>query len=286
MFILQACILSTFFLVIFPLQARATDNIQSMVYEVYASGIHAVQAKMEISILESGHYNLVMSAKTRGFLGKIVPWHGNFESYGWIMKDGNYRTELHKSTTTWKNETEIKEYKYNAQGKFDGLIITDHKKVQHNKKINNELTQDTIDIFTAALIVFNTVAKGKDCNSSSDVFDGKRRFKQTFVHKAINTLKTSKYNIFKGKAAQCYIEVEPVAGAWHKKPRGWMSIQEQGRSRGTMPTIWIAKLNEDGPAIPVKVRVKTKYGTLFMHLVKYDDGTKTIITSKYAKNEG
>ena len=59
-------------------------------------------------------------------------------------------------------------------------------------------------------------------------------------------------------------------------PRGWLSIQEQGRSKGSLPTIWLAKIDKDGPAVPVKLRLKTDYGTLFSHLIDYKNGDKEI----------
>lgn len=52
-----------------------------------------------------------------------------------------------------------------------------------------------------------------------------------------------------------------------------MSIQEQSRENGSLPTVWMAKMTEDAPAVPVKIRVKTDYGTLFMHLVRYENGS-------------
>jgi hypothetical protein len=62
----------------------------------------------------------------------------------------------------------------------------------------------------------------------------------------------------------------PDGGKWYQKPRGWLSIQEQGRQKGSLPTVWMAKVNKTGPALPVKIRVVTDYGTLFMHLTKIE----------------
>jgi hypothetical protein len=121
------------------------------------------------------------------------------------------------------------------------------------------------------------VGKGGECAGTEEVFDGKRRFKQIFTHKGIAELAPTKYNIFKGAASECVIEVKPVAGEWHKKPRGWMSIQEQGRLRGTMPTMWASQLKGGDPAIPVKIRVSTAYGVLFMHLAEFSDGQRTVV---------
>src|SRR5690606_14417519 len=86
----------------------------------------------------------------------------------------------------------------------------------------------------------------------------------------------SDYNLYSGPAKRCTIEVQPAGGKWHDKPRGWFSIQEQGRNKGTMPTIWVASITPDMPAVPVKVMVKTDYGTLFLHLVGYEGGGKAM----------
>lgn len=251
-----------------------------MVYDVYAGGIHAVEAEVIIDTSKPGRYSISMGGHTRGFLGSIAPWNGIFESHGWTGGEGEYQPELHKSTTTWRDETEIKEYKYTKDGGFQELIITDHDKAPRREEVEAELTQGTTDAFSAALASFNAVATDQNCEGSYEVFDGKRRFEQVFVQKDLVDLESSKYNIYEGPAARCTVEVKPVAGEWHKKPRGWMSIQEQGRKKGTMPTVWMAKINDNGPAVPVKVFVKTEFGGLYMHLTEYHNGGQVLLAEK------
>lgn len=257
-----------------------------MVYEVYAGGIHAVQAKLDMDLRKKDRYDLVLNAHTRGFLGSLAPWKGTFESHGWILspEEADYRPELHKSTTTWRDETEIKEYKYTRERQFNGLLITDHEKPTHEKKVEDELTQGTTDALTAALAALQAVSKGQECHSTSEVFDGKRRFEMKFNHQGYEELVPSRYNIYGGTAAKCTVEVVPIAGAWHSKPRGWMSIQEQGRERGTMPTVWMAQLEENAPAVPVKVLVKTEYGALFMHLAEYKNAEETLVAENRVRD--
>lgn len=255
-----------------------------MIYEVYAGGIHAVQAKLELDIKADNQYDVVLGAKTRGFLGKLAPWHGTFESHGWVVSKDDYRPQIHKSTTTWRDETETKEYKYTKDRKFLGLITSDENSKPHKKDIDEALTDGTTDVLTAALMAMQDVGEGKDCNNSSEIFDGKRRYEMKFNHQGHEDLKASRYNIFEGPATKCTVEVKPVAGEWHKKPRGWMSIQEQGRERGTMPTIWMGRLSEDGPAVPIKILVKTKYGALFMHLAEYQKGKDIKVAEKRVRD--
>lgn len=270
-------------LVFTPEFARA-DTKQTAIYEVYAGGIHAVQAQLDINV-KKDRYDIVLSAKTRGFLSKLAPWHGTFESHGWVLGDGVFQPELHRSTTTWKDEKEVKSYNYTKGGGFKNLVIQDHDKPEQKPEIDPELTKDTTDAFTAALSVLKNFDKESHCEGKDEVFDGERRFEQVFTYQKNENLVPSDYNIFQGDAAECTIEVVPVAGKWHEKPRGWMSIQEQGRDRGMMPTMWIGKMDPAMPAIPVKIRVKTAYGTLFMHLAEYRSGDTVYVAEKRETDE-
>lgn len=254
-----------------------------VIYDVYAGGIHGVEARLDLDVSEKQRYDISLFAKTRGFLGSLAPWNGTFSSNGWRLSDTDYRTDNHRSETTWRGETEIKDYQYNKDKTFKALTIDEHDKPAAVKEVPEELTKDTMDVLTATLMVMKNIPKTGICESASDIFDGKRRFEMTFVGKGDTVMKPSKYNVYEGPAIECIVEVKPKGGKWHKKPRGWMSIQEQGRERGTMPTIWFAQLTEDGPAYPAKIRVKTGYGTLFMHLSEYKKGDVHLVAKKRSK---
>lgn len=263
-------------------QAAASEGKQKLTYAVYAGGMHVVEAQLDIEktqkIKHDPRYKLFLSSHTRGFLGRLVPWSGTFESHGWIMNgEERYKPQLHKSTAIWRGETETKEYKYGKDGSFKGLFVTDHDKPTYKKDVEAELTQNSTDVLSATYAAMTLSGQGKGCESTAEVFDGKRRFEMLFrAKKKGGSLDSPRYNVYKGKTDQCTVEVVPIAGAWHKKPRGWFSIQEQGREQGTMPTVWFGQITEGKPAVPVKVLVKTAYGALVMHLVGYDDGTNKL----------
>ncbi len=257
-----------------------------MVYEVYAGGIHAVQAKLHIELVENDRYEIKLSAKTRGFLGRVAPWQGSFESTGWRMSNGDLRPELHRSIATWRGEEEGKSYHYTKDGSFKGLEIKDFDKPVRTENPNSELTQGTKDVLTSTLEALMNVSQGNGCANDADVFDGKRRFTQKFIPKYEEALQSSRYNIYEGPSVVCTVEITPKGGAWHKKPRGWMSIQEQGREKGTMPTVWMAQVSANAPAVPIKILVKTNYGALFMHLAEYQkQGDEIIVAEKRVTEE-
>ena len=256
-----------------------------MVYEVYAGGIHAVQGRLDMDMRKPGRYDFIMQATTRGFLASMIPWKGTFQSHGWKLKGNKLQPQMHQSTASWREEIDIKKYLYNKNGTFKALHITDQHSDNELREVDDELTNGTVDTLTAALQVFEHYSETGKCEGESEVFDGKRRFKQIFTHQKNVELTKSKYNIYEGPAAECTVEVVPISGAWHKKPRGWLSIQEQGREKGTMPTVWIAQMSENGPAIPVKIRVKTQYGTLFMHLAEYESADTILVAEKRVKEQ-
>lgn len=259
------------------------ENRQKLVYEVYAGGIHALQAEMDMDLRKRGQYSLFLDAKTRGFLANLVPWEGTFESHGWRKGKDLFQPRQHKSIAYWKKEIDIKDYRYSKNGKFVSLETTDEKGTKLEKDIDPKVTDGTTDILSATMeMLSHYMAKG-ECKGSSDVFDGKRRFTMVFKEIGVETLKATKYNIYAGEASECTVEVVPVAGEWHKKPRGWLSIQEQGRKQGTMPTIWVAKIAKDKPAIPVKIRIKTDYGALFMHLAEYKSADEVLVAQERVK---
>ena len=262
-----------------PATSSASSNagVQKMEYDVYAGGFHVMAADLTVDAAKKKNYLLRLEGYTRGFLGKVANWKGVFETKGWYNpKTGSATPEKHLSRTDFTGEMELKEYFYNKDGTFREYRIKNEEEDGSAKPVEAELTSNTTDALTATLTTMNNVARKGKCEGSEEVFDGKRRYRREFVHKGEVELKGGEYNVYNGPAVECTVEVKPLAGKWHEKPRGWMSIQEQGRERGTMPTVWLAKVADGQPAIPVKIRVKTQYGTLFMHLTRYQGPQKTL----------
>lgn len=260
-----------------PSAAQTPDvkpNQQRMQYDVYAGGIHALQAKLDMDLSKEERFDVSLWAQTYGLLGKLAPWSGTFESHGW--KGEINKPEIHKSTAIWRGEKEIKQYSYAKDGKFLEYRITDDENDGSVREVDDELTQNTSDVLTATLNTMQAIAGGSECEGETEIFDGKRRYKLIFKQKKDVVLEASRYNVYAGPAVECSAEVEPVAGKWHDKPRGWLSIQEQGRELGKIPTVWFAQMAEGQPAVPVKVLVKTSYGTLFMHMTDYAGGDKKL----------
>ncbi len=238
-------------------------------YQIYASGFKVLDAVLTIEYGTDVDYKISLSAKTHGWLGKLVPWSGDYQSSGWIMEDGLKRPMEHISSSIWRGTEAKKNFYYKQDGSFKKLYLEEKGRDYTPKNFDYNITDKTVDLLTANLMMMEKVGNSNSCKSNTLVFDGKRSFNLKFDDVDVVQLKSSKYNIYSGKAYKCTVEIEPQKGYWHEKPRGWLSIQEQGRNKGALPTIWLGKMEGDNLYVPVKIMVKTDYGALMMHLKKH-----------------
>jgi hypothetical protein len=253
---------------------------QEMTYDVYAGGFHVVSADLLIDLAKKTTYTLRLGAYTHGMLAKLAPWKGVFETKGWYdPKKAAPQPQMHSSDTTWRDEKEVVQFVYNKDGTFKEHRIFNDKK-NGKQPPQPELSDKTTDVLSATLAVMNNVAETGKCEGNDKIFDGERSYNLIYHHQKETVLEKSDLNLYSGPAAECTVEVKPLKGRWHSRPRGWMSIQEQGREKGTMPTVWFAKMTPGQTPVPVRIRVKTDYGTLFMHLTGYNGGGKKLALDK------
>ncbi len=245
--------------------AAATPKISVLNYDVYAGGIHAMNAQLTIR-KEAAKYDVSLTAGTQGLLKQLADWSGKFESKGNIAGGKTYPLS-HQSASVWKGSTQSKLFKYDGKGNFLSYQMTDDGKDQTPKDIDLSLAKGTTDTLSATLHLMIGLPKGQVCAGNELVFDGDRNFRLHFTGTATENLQKTNYNIYSGPTISCSVEVTPEKGKWRKKPRGWLSIQEQGRNKGSLPTVWFGPVKgQPDIYVPVKIRIKTDYGTLFLHL--------------------
>ena len=237
-------------------------------YEVYAGGLNAFEAEVEFRQTPK-RYHIELDARIKGFLGSMIPWQGRYTTKGWRTDAHSYKPYIHTTSTTWRGETETRSYRYARSGGFQSLTVKDDGEAARTKEVDNGLADNAVDILSATLNVTKAMANETKCQHTATAFDGKRRFKLHFRHKNMVDMKANSYNSYNGRAARCIIELVPQGGKWHDEPRGWLLVQEQGRKYGQLPTAWMARLSDKSPAMPVRLEVKTYYGSVVMHLVEY-----------------
>lgn len=255
-------------------QANVYTNEFNLQYTVYAGGLHVMNIFLNFDMDES-KYAITMDTELHGLLGKVVPWRGVFETKGIRLDNGQTFQPLeHKALDIWNEEVEERVYKYNKDGKLTSITIVKDGAADAPLK-EKELTEGTIDMLSMVAMM---IVSG-DCTISHDLFDGKRRFTTEFRGMQDTLVRKSKYNIYQGEADLCESEIIPKGGKWHKKPRGWLMIQEQARDKGKLPYLNVAYDFKGIPAIPVKGFVNTNYGAFLLHLKNIEFPEKQVTAS-------
>jgi hypothetical protein len=244
-------------------------------YDIYAGGMHLLDVLMQFN-QSNAAYSASMTANPTGFFSKIVPWQGRYSTDGAITK-GQLIPKIHEKTSRWGKDRDETIMRFNAQGQLASM--TDREWI-HGKTIpapknitpDAALSGDAHDLVTTVVrMLYHAQQTGlstkEACNSTHTVFDGKRRFTMAFTPLGQETLQKSRYTPFSGKAQRCQIEIKPLAGFKGKK-RGFYKIQEDSRKLGELPSIWLMPAWDNGPPVPVRMRIKSEYGAIIVHAAK------------------
>lgn len=241
------------------------QHVIGLKYNVYAGGIHALEATMDFNTSPDA-YDVHVSANTQGFIGGLFPWSAVYTTKGHTEK-GQLLPSLHKSKSVWKKSIKETNMMFSEDGQFEKAVEKEGSRIKTRDDVSDKLTLNAVDVLTATLQMLQTVSLDNNCNSTVPVFDGKRRFNLVFKKGKMTTLSKSKYSAYEGDALRCIVEVEPVAGFKKKDmKRGWLAVQNHTKERDKMPTIWLAQIAENTPMVPVRMEIASSYGTVVAHL--------------------
>lgn len=234
-------------------------------YDVYAGGFKALNAELEMD-LSGKAYDIGLNAKTEGFIGSMFPWRADYSTSGRNDK-GVLIPTLSTARTGWKDSTKTTEMSYDSKGTLLKTTTQTGDKTTVERDVKKDLSADAVDILTGTLLIMQNAKNTQKCEGSFPVFDGKRRFNITLKDDGREVLEKSKYSAFAGEAMRCTLKVDPVAGFNDKdKKRGWMAVQNHTEARHKLPTVWLARLEDKGPLVPVRVEIASEYGAVVAHL--------------------
>ncbi len=234
-------------------------------YDIYAGGFKALHATLEMD-MDPKAYDLSLEAETQGFIGNLFPWEASYTTSG-HTEEGKPIPSLHTARSAWRSKSSLTEMTYDPDGNLLKTTTQNGNKTTVNRDIKKDMAQDAVDMLTGTLLIMQNADNSEKCEGSFPVFDGKRRFNITLQDAGTDTIAKSKYSKFSGKALRCTLKVEPVAGFKEKdKKRGWLAVQSHTEERKKPPTIWFARIEKDGPVVPVRMEIASAYGAVVAHL--------------------
>lgn len=238
-----------------------------LTYDVYAGGFKALKAGLGLD-LDKNAYDMELAAETQGFIGDLFPWSASYSTSG-HAEDGELIPTLYTSKSAWRKKVKFTEMTYDPKGNVLKTTTQEGEKTTVNRDIKKELAENAVDMLTGTLLMMQNAKNSNKCEGSFPVFDGKRRFNIKLKDEGTAIIAKSDYSQFSGEALKCTITVEPVAGFKEKdKKRGWMAVQSHTAGHNKLPTIWLARLEQDGPVVPVRMEIGSDYGSVVAHLTK------------------
>jgi Protein of unknown function (DUF3108) len=244
----------------------STDKF-TVSYAMYAGGFRALDMSLGFDFTPKT-YNILMTAKPYGVIGRFLPWAGQHSTKGTISGTSLLPVH-HEKISRWGEDNDQAFFDY-TKGQLTSLKKTEienGKMTTYTDLPAPEFYKDATDILTGAAQILATVNTGSPCTGKPTIFDGKRRYSLKFTDKGTEALVNSKYNMFKGTAHICEVEMIPLLG-YKDKPRGYYKVQEEARAKGQLPRVWLGQLWKDGPYLPVKMMVKSEYGAVLLHAQK------------------
>lgn len=255
-----------------------------LTYSVYAASLlEAMHITVGLTF-EKDSYVVDTNIRTNGFLSRVLPWSGQFFTQGMITKTALI-PEQHVFSKNWSQDTAKTTMNFDRKGRLANMVVEDTEDDPYYQLFDDEITFGAVDMLTALMESFVNIDNTSICRSSHTVFDGKRRFELVFRDLGKTTLTNKRYSMYSGPALTCEIEVVPIAGKWYNNTRGWMALQEQSKENGRLPKLWLAKVDNKSPMVPVRLQVRTDYGSLIMSLIEFSIDGKDLTDIPTAAGE-
>ena len=253
----------------------APDLEVDLSYEVYFGGMHVAGLAVDIG-LQPDAYIMKMHLKTVGFVGRLFPWWMKAYSRGRVA--ANDVTPLEAGNRNqWRGKDRWIELKY--KGPDVEISSAEPKPAEDGRHaVSEDMRRDTIDLASAILRVALSMQRGAKCSGSIPIFDGRRRYDMVLTHRVTERIKASRYSAFDGRADSCTVKMKRIGG--FKRPeqeydddRGEEAAYEESHVKGRgwrdadrSASVWMGKVFNNTPPLPVRLELDTPYGSLKAHL--------------------
>ncbi|UUX51818.1 DUF3108 domain-containing protein [Nisaea acidiphila] len=224
-------------------------------YAIYFGGFSVAEfdSKIEYSAAD---YRVTTSARSTGILDYFFPIEVMSEGRG-VLAEGRVRPRMFRSTGTFDGEPRRTSLKSRI-GAAPEVSVHPPRDPEKRDAVPEALQLDTIDPY-AAVVALALKSDGHPCESELPVFNGRTRTDFRLSPAGSDRLPKTDYSAFSGPADICEVTYETLAGGY-KKP--WFGKDKTGaRTR-----LWVSRLTEDGPWVPVRLESEGLFGMVVGHI--------------------
>jgi len=234
----------------------------ALTYEVYAGGIHTFTFDVGLTLEPEG-YRISAAGGTRGFASWLNKWDVTFAATGERMRPAGYVT-----VNSSQQPTKTMQLKF-----FEGGAFTVTRNLPdpideptEEAELPAQLPANIVDPMSAALVAVQNLAASGQCEQTLPVFDGKRRYDISFHDVGPAEMPKSRIGIYDGSAVVCGVSMKRISG--FKRPRHNDSQWEENKD--VPPTLWLARVRQDMPPVPVRFTAALPLGSVVVHLTKVE----------------
>ncbi len=247
----------------------ATIREVKLGYTLYLGGLHVMNATTDFA-RDGMTYNVQMKAGTQGFLRSMAPWDADVTTKG---KWGEQALQPETSTvmTRWQDD-EKKVILAFRDGKRVETRFEPPEGENKHEDVPDDLLNGALDPLSGIVQIMASFAYGKGCAQTVPIFDGHRRFDLVLTDRGSKVLEGGDYSIYSGNATKCEVDLEMRAGS--RKDREGSRFWEDAKGGNRPPVyVYLAKVRDDLPAIPVRAETSTPFGSVLIHLKNIEGKT-------------
>ncbi|MBL6952261.1 MAG: DUF3108 domain-containing protein [Alphaproteobacteria bacterium] len=225
-----------------------------LAYNIYLGGFLAGSVDVTIA-LDGKRYRINNVARSHGVLDLLVNFRRQNDVMGQIIEHAAMPSK-YAATGVWAGEARSVLVNYSDAS---GLRFTARPSALEDERepVPAKLLSGTVDPFSALYQAILRYEEGKKCDGTSKVFDGRRRYDFLFAAVASRPVAGP---LFSGSAYVCRVRQIPIAGfAKH----AWLPQL----IRPEWTDIWVAKVQDDLPALPVRLEADAGLGSMVAKLV-------------------
>ena len=258
----KACLFSGF-LASMPLAGQtASATSYDMAWEFYTGGLNVLGVEA-VAELAPNRYRVEAQLATKGISDFLAKFRASTRTVG---ERGSVRVspDLFVAESSWRGGDRQVRAEYGGDGSVSAKVVPPPDE-DEREPVPEALKRNAIDPLSVLVQMNRPDSRDLNCRGTIPVFDGRRRYDLVFADLGKEMLSPSAYSSFAGEAVKCGVTYNKIAG--YQRPDA--DDDERAKEKSYSATIWMARMVEEGPWLPVRFEGESRRGRFFGHLSRF-----------------
>jgi hypothetical protein len=203
-----------------------------------------------------GPYRVNADAVTAGTIAQLFPFVANVRAQGRAHKGGLQPALYRSDASLWQRRQAIA-FQYGHDGRI--AVTSEPLNRQAQAASAQGLGHHALDPASAVVAVVVEAAEAGTCSGTVPVFDGFRRFDLILSGSGHDVIERTAASYYEGSATACTVRVDLGGGFTPGETQSGLIPQQAD--------LWLARVRDGFPAVPVRVTSESGLGSLRLELV-------------------